>query len=122
MASLEQFVLEDMTILKLRGSLSCEGLDEVEREFAHATHRPGARVVVDLTGVDIVTTPALSMFIAAATEARNTGGRLVFTESTPPVKDILKRLRLTSVLKTVPGLEDAIKTVRCGESGEIDEH
>jgi hypothetical protein len=31
------------------------------------------------------------------------------------VRDILRRLRLTTVLKTVTGLEEAIKAVRFGE-------
>lgn len=122
MASLEQFVLEDMTILKLRGNLASEGLDDVEKQFEIVTHRPGARIVVDLTAVDMVTTPALSMFIAAANEAKTTGGRLIFTESSPPVRDVLKRLRLTSVLKTVTGLEEAIKTVRFGENPSANVH
>jgi anti-anti-sigma factor len=112
MASIEQYDLEDLTILKLRGSLTSDGLDQIEQPFEAATHRAGARIVVDLTNVDIVTTPALSMFIAAASSAREQGGHLIFTESPPPVRDILRRLRLTSVLTTVQGLEEAIKQVR----------
>jgi anti-sigma B factor antagonist len=114
MATVDQFVLEDMTIVKLSGALGAEGIDDVERQFAQATEREGARVVVDLTGVDMVATPALSMFIAAANKAKATGGRVVFTESSPSVHDVLKRLRLTSVLQTVPGLEEAIKTLKTG--------
>jgi anti-anti-sigma factor len=112
MTTLEQLTVQDTTIVKLRGSLSGDGLDAVERQFQQVTHAPGARVVVDLTGVDIVTTPAISMFIAAANEARKSGGRLVFTESSRPVREVLDRLRLTTVLKTVPGLEDAIREAR----------
>ncbi len=73
---------------------------------------PAPRVVVDLTNVNIVTTPVLSMFIAAASAAKEQGGHIIFTESPPPVRDILRRLRLTSVLRTVQGLQEAIKQVR----------
>lgn len=112
MASLEQIDLDDMVILKLKGSLSADGLGQVNRQFEEVTHRPGVRAVVDLTHVEIVTTPAISMFIAAAASAAQTGGRIVFTESPPPVRDVLRRLRLHAVLVTANGLVDAIRMVR----------
>ena len=71
-----------------------------------------AKTLIDLTEVEMVTTPALSMFLAAASAAKNSGGRLIFTESRPPVRDILKRLRLHSVLQTVPGYEEALAEAR----------
>jgi anti-anti-sigma regulatory factor len=69
-------------------------------------------VVVDLTSVDILTTPAISMFIAAAKTARESGGAITFTESPPPVRDILNRLRLHSILHTVSDVRHAIDEMR----------
>ena len=112
MASIERVDLDNLTILKLKGSLTSEGLETVEEPFSHITQRPGARIVIDLTSVDMVTTPALSMFVAAAASAKKSGGKVIFTETTPPVRDVLQRLRLHSVLQTVPGLEEAITRAR----------
>jgi anti-anti-sigma factor len=112
MGTLERVDLDGVTVLKLVGSLNSEGLEAVEPLFKNITHQPGVRTVVDLTGVDIVTTPAISMFLDAAKVAKTKGGRIVFTESRPPVRDMLKRLRLHSVLHTVTGLDQAIATAR----------
>ncbi len=112
MAALNCHRLDDLTILKIDGSLTSEELAQVEQPFAELTAQPGARVVVDLTNVAIVTTPALSMFIAAANIAKHTGGKLVFTQATPPVRDVLQRLRLSSVLHTVQGIDEAIAQAR----------
>jgi anti-anti-sigma factor len=112
MATLDCQNMNDLIVLKLKGALTSEELFQVEKPFEQATSRPGVRAVVDLTGVDIVTTPALSMFIAAANHAKNSGGKIVFTQATPPVRDILRRLRLTQVLTTVPGLDDAIAAAK----------
>lgn len=112
MASLERVDLDNLTILKLKGSLTSEGLESLEEPFANITQRPGARIVIDLTAVDMVTTPALSLFVAAATTAKKSGGKVVFTETTPPVRDVMQRLRLHSILQTVPGLEEAITRAR----------
>src|SRR3954466_13208986 len=102
MATLEHTELGDVTVLKLKGSLTMEGLEQVQDEFQELTRRPSCHTLVDLTEVEMVTPPALPMSPAAASAAKNSGGRLIFTESRPPVRDILKRLRLHSVLHTIP--------------------
>jgi anti-anti-sigma factor len=112
MAGMDRSDVDNVTILKLTGSLVLDEIEQVEKPFEAVTHRPGVRVVVDLTGVEMVTTPALSMFIAAANEARHNGSTLIFTESTPPVRDVLRRLRLSTVLRTVSGLEEAINQAK----------
>lgn len=112
MATLERTELGDVTVVKLKGSLTMEGLDEVQEQFQEITRRPACHTLIDLTDVEMVTTPALSMFLAAASAAKNSGGRLIFTESRPPVRDVLKRLRLHSVLQTVPGYEEALAEAR----------
>jgi anti-anti-sigma factor len=112
MATLERIELGNLVVLKLKGSLTSDGLETIEEPFAEIAQRPGGRTVVDLTGVDFVTTPALSMFIAAANSAKQTGGRIIFTETQPPVRDVLNRLRLHAILRTVPGLEEAISHAR----------
>jgi anti-anti-sigma factor len=112
MATLQHTELSDVTVLKLKGSLTMEGLEEVQEQFQEFTRKPGVHMLVDLTDVDMVTTPALSMFLAAASAVKNSGGRIIFTESRPPVRDILKRLRLHSVLHTIPGYEEALAEAR----------
>jgi len=53
-----------------------------------------------------------AMFLAAASAAKNAVGCIIFTESRPPVRDILKRLRLHSVLTTIAGYEEALAEAR----------
>jgi anti-anti-sigma factor len=112
MATLERTELGDVTVVKLKGSLTMEGLEEVELRFQELTRRPGSHTLIDLTEVEMVTTPALSMFLAAASAAKQSGGRIIFTESRPPVRDILKRLRLHAVLQTIAGYEEALAEAR----------
>ncbi len=112
MATLERTELGDVTVVKLIGSLTMEGLEAIEPMFQQLTKRPACHTLVDLTEVEMVTTPALSMFLAAANAAKQSAGKLIFTESRPPVRDILKRLRLHSVLTTVAGYPEALAEAR----------
>lgn len=120
MTSVECFEKSGVTVVRLHGALTYDGIAQVGRQFEDATGRPGTRAVVDLTDVEMVTTPALSMFIAAATSAKKSGGSIVFTESPPPVTDVMKRLRLHAVLKTVTGLDEAIEAAKTGGSAKGD--
>jgi anti-anti-sigma factor len=112
MVGLHREDLDDLVVLKLKGMLTSEEVREVEEPFISLMDRPGVRVVVDLGEVEMVTTPGLSMFIAAASRAKRSGGKLVFTEAKPPVSEILDRLRLSTVLTTVASLDQAITQAR----------
>src|SRR5688572_14730139 len=112
MATLQQFEQDGATILKLQGSLTMAGLEKVAKPFDEATHKPGARIVVDLGDVDLVTTPALSMFIAAANSAKRSGGKIVFMHPQPMVDDVIRRLRLDALLPRVHAVEEGIERLR----------
>ena len=100
-----------MQVVRIRGSLNQHGVDTVESAFSRATGTSD-RIVVDLSEVDVVNTPAIAMFLGRHREARQTGGRLVFTGVQGMVQDLLRRCRLDSVLTIVPQLGDAIESVK----------
>jgi anti-anti-sigma factor len=112
MASMERIDMDGVVVLRLHGTLTTEGVEALQPSFVHTTHQPQIRAVIDLTDVDMLTTPAISMFISASIAAKNAGGQIIFTEASPPVRDVLKRLRLHSILKTVPGLDKAVEHLR----------
>jgi len=108
MASLDESTRDGVKVLRIRGSLNQHGVDTVESAFNEATGSSG-RLVVDLSDVDLVNTPALAMFLGAHRAAKQTGGRLVFTGVQGMVSDLLRRCRLDSVLTIVPEMPEAIE-------------
>ena len=108
MASLDQDTRDGVKVLKICGSLNQHGVDTVESAFNQATGSSG-RLVVDLSGVDLVNTPAIAMFLGAHRAAKQTGGRLIFTGVQGMVHDLLRRCRLDTVLTIVPDMTDAIE-------------
>ena len=112
MASIQQTDNDGLTILKFQGNLTESTLADIEDAVGHVARRQGARVIVDLAGVELLTTPAIAMFIAAARSARQHGGRIVFTQSNPRVADVLHRLHLEAILHTVADFEQALGQMR----------
>jgi len=109
MANLERTEVGGVTVLRLKGSLNQMELADVEKSFHEATHQDGAAVVLDLSNVDFLTTPAISMFLDAAKCLKGTGGRIVASGPQPRVEEVLKRLRLDMLLPVAAAVEEGVK-------------
>jgi anti-anti-sigma factor len=112
MANLERTDVDGVTVLKLKGSLDQKELLDVEKSFHDATHRDGAAVILDLSLVDFLTTPAISMFLDAARALKTSGGRIVATGPQPRVDQVLKRLRLESLLPVVASIPEGVERLK----------
>jgi anti-anti-sigma factor len=112
MANLERSEVDGVTVLKLRGSLSQLELADVEKSFHEATHKDGAAVVIDLSNVEFLTTPAITMFLEAAHSLKDTGGRIVAAGPQPRVGEVLKRLRLEVLLPVANTVADGVQKVK----------
>ncbi|HEY7116366.1 MAG TPA: STAS domain-containing protein [Tepidisphaeraceae bacterium] len=114
MANLERSNIDGVTVLRLRGSLNQGAIADVEKSFRDATQEDGAAIVLDLTNVDILTTPAISMFLDAARAIKHTGGRIVATGPQPRVNEVLRRLRLDTLLPVCTSIAEGIQRVKNG--------
>ena len=97
-----------VTVVKITGSLNQHGVDTVESPFSEVTGL-SRRMVVDLSNVDVVNTPAIAMFLGAHRAMKHAGGRLIFTGIQGMVGDILSRCRLDTVLTIVPDMDEAVE-------------
>jgi anti-anti-sigma factor len=112
MANLERSEVDGVTVLRFNGSLDQAELADVEKSFQDATHRDGAAVVLDLAEVDFLTTPAISMFLDAAKCLKDSGGRIVATGPQPRVGEVLRRLRLDTLLPVVGSVGEGVARVK----------
>jgi anti-sigma B factor antagonist len=112
MAKLKQTDVCGVTVLEIAGTLDRAEVAGVERSFYDATDRDGAAVVLDLTNVDYLSTPAITMFLDAARTLRGTGGRIVATGARPHVGEVLRRLRLDEILPVTRTVGEGVRRVR----------
>ncbi|HEX8914808.1 MAG TPA: STAS domain-containing protein [Humisphaera sp.] len=109
MATLTETRHGDVTLLRIAGGLTFEGVTPVSRPVESATG--GGRVVIDLTDVPVVTTPGLSLLLGAQKRLTHAGGRLVLSGLTPNVQDLLRRCRLDRVFTIAPDADAAVATL-----------
>ena len=96
MATISETRHEDgLTVVRLAGGLTYDGVVPVTKPFEGLT--ASGRVIVDLADVSFVTTPGISLLLAAHQRLGHTGGRLVLAAVPKALADLLRRCRLDRV-------------------------
>ena len=70
--TLEQSEAQGVRLLRLHGSLTQRGVNDVGPAFS-AAMRSGGPVVVDLSGVDVIATTGITMLLVADRELKQAG-------------------------------------------------
>lgn len=110
MATISESQVDDIKVVTLEGGLTYEGVGPVTRPFEAATGT--GVVVVNLAGVGTVTTPGISLLLAAQQRLGQKGGRLVLSSVPPLFRDLLKRCKLDRVFTFAPDDGAAISMVK----------
>jgi anti-sigma B factor antagonist len=97
-----------VTIVRFKGSLTSADVREVEEPFNKIALVPGSRLVIDLSSIEMLNTPALTLFVGAVMFQRSRGGRVVFTGIEDVIQRLLKVCKLDTVLCVVKDRNAAI--------------
>jgi anti-anti-sigma factor len=111
MTTVDQQDVEGVRLVRVHGSMTLADVDGLEPAF-EAALPDGARAVVDLGDVDLITTPGLTLIISANQRLRNTHGKVVFTAARGIVLDLFKRCRLDEVLEVEHDRDRAVEKAR----------
>ena len=114
--SLSHHDVDGVRVLRPAGTLDQRGVGQLEASF-QSTADGADRLVVDLSDVDLMSTPGISLLIAAARGAEGRGGRLVVTGARGFVQDLIQRCRLDSVLTLAADEREAIMVAKQGVGG-----
>jgi anti-sigma B factor antagonist len=111
MATLETKDTEGVKWVRLIGSLTCEGVDEVSDAFAAATQGAGP-LVIDLSDVSVIATPGIAMLLNVDRQLKGTGGRMILTGTHDFVQEVLHRCRLDRIWTVIPDPSQALDQAR----------
>jgi anti-anti-sigma factor len=100
--------LEGVSVIRLIGPMSAAEVQRLQPSFQEAAQGDVKRVVVDLSKVELLATPAITMFISAMNFQRKQGGRLIFTGTDGAIDKLLRVCRLDLIMTIVHDPEAAI--------------
>lgn len=86
-------------LIKLIGRLDIIGKGEIETKFAGYCADDKARVVVDLSAVDLLASIGIRLLIPTARLVTSRGGKMVLLSPTPDVESVLE---ITGILGIIP--------------------
>lgn len=110
MATVESTEFDGVKVVRVSGILSNLGADSISPLFLSEVEGAG-RYVVDLSGVDMIATPGISLLLTAHQRVKAAGGRFVITGTRELVYDALRRCRLDTVLTLRP-LDEAVRKAK----------
>ena len=90
---------------------SCEAFQADLRPHAEACAREGTALILDLSGLEYVSSAGLRCLMIAAREAKARAGRIVVAAMQPVVAEIFQISRFNLVLEVFPTLRDALATI-----------
>ena len=101
----------DVVVLALKGRLDQSTAEDVRTALAPHLERCAAgqdSVVLDLAGVDYVSSAGLRVLMLASKQAKAQNGSLVLVGVQPLVQEILEISKFTLILRTLPAVRDAL--------------
>ena len=108
MSSVNVAMRDGVTVVQFDGPLTAHEVTQIEPAFQKAVETPKSRIVVDLSKVEILATPAITMFIKAMNHQRTNGGRVIFTGTQGAIDKLLHVCRLDMIMTIVPDPNAAI--------------
>ncbi|HXQ34352.1 MAG TPA: STAS domain-containing protein [Anaerolineales bacterium] len=94
-------------LIKLAGELDIIGVGAIETKFAGYCGGDGARVLVDLSGVEFLASIGIRLLILNSKSLSNRGGRMVLLNPSPEVRSVLEITGVPAIIPIYDGLESA---------------
>jgi anti-anti-sigma factor len=116
MAYLIEESIDGIAVLRIRGSLTADGMDQIERRFDELARAKGVCVIADLARVEALTTPAITLMLRASRAIEHAGGKMVFANPRPAIARMFACCRLDAVLTFAGDMDIAVRLARCEPS------
>ena len=96
-------LVDGIRLIKLEGRLDLNGTYNIEVQFVNHCAGDQVRVLVDLSGVNYVSSVGIPMLVNTARSVVSRGGKLAFVS---PQENVIKVLELVGVSHVIPIYND----------------
>jgi len=107
MECLHEDTPEGVRIIRLTGRMDIEGNEAVALRFNTLTVTGGAAIIVDLSGVEFLSSLGISTLVTGAKNVKLRHGVLAFYGARPNVLGALERTNITKMIPTCATLQEA---------------
>ena len=101
--------INNIPILRVKGKIIGNSAVSLKNEIDLQVEEAGAQLILDLTGVPLLDSSALSAIVATLQKLRQTDGKMVLLNPQKSVMNVLKVTRLHLVLEVYDDEDSAVK-------------
>ena len=109
MIPVEREDLGDVTILKIDGELDFENTVWLRGELHDLLKQERNHIILDLAGVDIISSYTVGVFVAFSRDLRDRGGDLKFLSLQRRVRQTFEATRINQILEVYDDKDEAVK-------------
>ncbi len=100
----------DITILLAQGRLDSTSAQDTDRKLSSIIDGGVLHLVLDLSGLEYVSSAGLRVFLSAAKHMRKVQGKLALTSPSPQVKQVLDMAGFSTILPIFATMEEAVRS------------
>lgn len=108
---LEVLEQDGAAVLKLAGPLDAHTFDRLEALFNELFGKDTYKLLVDMSGVDYVSSAGVGAFFNALSCARENNGNIVFMNLAPNVRELFNSLGLESIFSVAKDRQAALSAL-----------
>jgi anti-sigma B factor antagonist len=98
-------------LVKLAGYLDAHTYERLDQHIAGLFAAQRYRLIVDLSGVEYISSAGAGVFIGALTDAQEQKGTVVLLNPTTNVREVLEMLGFHQIFKIANTMDEALKAV-----------
>jgi anti-anti-sigma factor len=99
----------EVTVLGLAGRLDAQSAGEAEAAFNQALDEGCQQVLVDMSGVEYISSAGLRVLLSTAKKLSASGGKLVLAGLKPYVQEVFEVAGFTAIFQIYPDLDAGLK-------------
>ncbi|HUN65220.1 MAG TPA: STAS domain-containing protein [Bacteroidota bacterium] len=100
--------------ISLFGRMDIDGTQEIETRLAAAASSDGAKIMLDLSGVDFMASIGIGILVSTAKSLRRRGGIMVLLNPQPVVLLVLERTQMHTLMPVCADFDEAGRMLRSG--------
>jgi anti-anti-sigma factor len=100
---------QGVVMVTVQGSLDNQTYTSLESKIDRLIHHGDARIIIDLAGVDYVSSAGIRVFVTAGLKARHEHGGVVLMSLSEPVSRVVEMLQIREVLPIAKDFTEAVK-------------
>ena len=97
--------------ISLQGRMDIDGTQEIDMRLTIATASESASVILDLTGVEFMSSIGIGVIVRAANALKRRHGKIVLMNPQPLVIMVLEATQIHTIIPIVPDVQSALATL-----------